>query len=125
VHGFPAEVMICVRIFHVVEMSETILMSWLFAVACGARVPIFHIKSAREAHILIGKRVDDVGIFWVLLLERWMEARGDVQDHAGIWDGGRHRSSATSTTAFATSMSTMTMSTASSTSSRRIVELLL
>jgi hypothetical protein len=76
-------------------------MSWLFAVVRGARVPIFHIKSARVAHVLIGKRFDDVGVFWILLLERWMDARGDVRDHAGVWDGRRHRGATTSTAAFA------------------------
>jgi hypothetical protein len=63
VHSFPAEWMICMRVFHVIGTGETILMSWLFAVAHGARVPIFHIKSARVAHILIGKHFDDVGVF--------------------------------------------------------------
>jgi hypothetical protein len=117
--------MICACIFHVNGTGETILMSRLFAVARGARVPIFHIKSARVAHVLIGKRFDDVGVFWILLLERWMDARGDVRDHSGIWDGWRHRGAATSTAAFMTSTSAATTSPASSTSSRRIVGLLL
>jgi hypothetical protein len=55
--------MICARVFHVIGTSETILMSWLFAVAHGDRVPIFHIKSAREAHVLIGKHFEDIGVF--------------------------------------------------------------
>jgi hypothetical protein len=76
--------MICTLVFHVIGPSETILMSWLFAVACGAHVPIFHIKSAREAHVLIGKRFDDVGEIWVLLPDRWLDAHGDVQDDAGV-----------------------------------------
>ncbi len=113
------------QVFHVIGTSESILMSWLFAVACGAHVPIFHIKFALEIHVLIGMCVDNVGVFWVLLLERWMDARGDVRDHAGVWDGGRHRGAVTSTAAFATSTSAATTSTASSTSSRRIVGLLL
>jgi hypothetical protein len=94
-------------------------------VASGACVPIFHIKSARVAHVLIGERFDDVGVFWILLLERWMDARRDVQDHAGVWDGQRHRGAATSTAGFAASTSTTTTSTALSTPSRRIVGLLL
>ncbi len=117
--------MICARVFHVIGTSETILMSWLFAVARGNRVLIFHIKSAREAHVLIGKRFEDIGVFPILLLERWMDARGDVWDHASIWDGRRHRGAATSTTAFAMSTSAATTSTTSSTSLRRIVGLLL
>jgi hypothetical protein len=65
VHGLPAKGMICTLVFHVIGTSETILMSWLFAVARGARVPIFHIKAACEAHILIGKRFDNVRDFFV------------------------------------------------------------
>ncbi len=113
-HSFPAEWIICTRIFHVIG-----------AVACGARVPIIHIKSAHVAHVLICKPFDDVGVFWILLLERWMDARGDVWDHAGVWDGRRHRGAATSTTAFAAGTSAATTSTALSTPSRRIVGLLL
>ncbi len=124
-HSFPAEWMICTRVFHVIGMGETILMSLLFAVVRGACVPIFHIKSAREAHVLIGKRFDNVGVFRILLLERWMDACGDVRDHAGVWDGQRHWGAATSTAAFAAGTSTATMSTALSTPSRRIVGLLL
>jgi hypothetical protein len=112
-------------VFHVIETGETILMSRLFAVARGARVPIFHIKSAPVAHVLIGERFDDVGVFWTLLLKRWMDARGDLQDHAGVWDRRRHWGAAISTAAFATGTSAATMSTASSTPSRRIVGLLL
>ncbi len=117
--------MICGRVFHVIGTGDTILMSRLFAVARGARVPIFHIKSAHVAHVLIGKHFDDVGIFWILLLERWMDACGDVRDHAGVWDGRRHRGAVTSTAAFATGTSPATTSTALSTPLRRIVGLLL
>jgi hypothetical protein len=117
--------MICTRIFHVIGTGETILMSRLFAVAHGARVPIFHIKSTHVAHVLIGKRFDNVGVFWILLLERWMDTLGNVQDHAGIWDGWRHWGATTSTAAFAAGTSATTTSTASSTLSRRIVGLLL
>jgi hypothetical protein len=113
------------HVFHVIGMGETILMSRVFAVARGAHVPIFHIESAHVAHILIAGRFDNVGVFWILLLERWMEARGDVRDHAGIWDGQRHQGAATSTTMFATGTSAATTSTALSTPSRRIVGLLL
>jgi hypothetical protein len=117
--------MICVHVFNVIGTGETILMSRLFAVARGARVPIFHIKSACVAHVLIGERFDNVGVFQILLLERWMDTRGDVRDHASIWDGRRHQGAATSTAALAAGTSTATMSTASSTPSRRIVGLLL
>jgi hypothetical protein len=106
-------------------MGETILMSWFFAVARGACVPVFHIKSARVAHVLIGKRFDNVGVFRILMLERWMDARGHVRDHASVWDGRRHWGAATSTAAFAAGTSAMTISTALSTPSRRIVGLLL
>jgi hypothetical protein len=115
--------MICTRIFHVIGMGETILMSRLFAVARGARVTIFHIKSAHVAHVLIGELFDDVGVFWILLLERWMDAHGDVRDHAGIWDGQKHRGAMTSTTALATGTSAATTSTVLSPPSRRIVGL--
>ncbi len=120
--------MICAHIFHVIGTSEIVLMTKLFAVACGACVPIFHIKSAREAHILIGERVDDVGEFQGSLLERWMDTRGDVRDDASvnnIWDVGGHQGTVTFAAAFAMSMSTATMSTTLSTSSKRIVGLLL
>jgi hypothetical protein len=117
--------MIRARVFHVIGTGETILMSRLFAVAHGAHVPIFHIESARVAHVLIGKRFDNVGVFWILLLERWMDAHGDVQDHAGILDGWRHLGATTSTTVFAAGTSAATTSTALSTPSRRIVGLLL
>jgi hypothetical protein len=70
--------MICAHVFHVIGTGETILMSRFFAVARGARVPIFHIKSACVAHVLIGERFDDVEVFLILLLERWMDARRDV-----------------------------------------------
>jgi hypothetical protein len=109
--------MICARVFHVIGMGETILMSWLFAVARGTRVPIVHIKPIRVAHFLIGKCFEDVGVFQILLLERWMDARGDVQDHAGVRDGRRHWGAATSTAAFAAGMSAATTSTTSSTPS--------
>ncbi len=78
-------------VFHVIGTSETILMSRLFAVARGARVPIFHIESTCEAHILIGKHFDDVEESWFTLLEMWMDARGDVGDAASVtnvWRGG-------------------------------------
>jgi hypothetical protein len=114
-----------VHLFHVIGTGETILMSQLFAVARDARVPIFHIKSACVAHVLIEECFDDVGVFQILLLERWMDASRDVRDHAGVWDGQRHRGAATSTAAFAMGTSAMTTSTASSTPSRRIVGLLL
>jgi hypothetical protein len=117
--------MICARVFHVIGMGKTILMSRLFAVARGARVPIFHIKSACVAHVLIGKRFENVEVFWILLLERWMDARENVRDHAGVWDGQRHWGAATSTAAFVVGTSAVTMSTALSTPSRRIVGLLL
>jgi hypothetical protein len=54
-----------------------------------------------------------------------MEARRDVRDHAGIWDGRRHQGAATSTAAFAAGTSAAPTSTASSTPSSRIVGLLL
>jgi hypothetical protein len=76
--------MICALVFHVIGMSETILMSWLFAVARGACVPIFHIKSTREAHVLIGEHFDDDGESQVLLLERWMDTHEDVRDDPGL-----------------------------------------
>jgi hypothetical protein len=117
--------MICTRVFHVIGMGETILMSRLFAVARGARVPIFHIKSTCVAHVLIGKRFENVEVFRILLLERWMDTRGDVRDHTGVWDGQRHRGASTSTAAFAACTFAVTVSTALSTPSRRIVGLLL
>jgi hypothetical protein len=119
--------MICALVFHVIGTSETILMSWLFAVARGAHVPIFHIKAAREAHVLIGERFDDVGEIWVLLPERWLDARGDVRDDASVtnvWDGGGHRGAATYVSAFAMSTAVVTTPTASSTTLRRIEGLL-
>jgi hypothetical protein len=89
--------MICALVFHVVGMSETIIMYWLFAVAHGARVPIFHIKSACEAHVLISKCFDDVGEL-VLLLEWLMDACRDERDDANVtnvWDQGGHWGTAT------------------------------
>ncbi len=117
--------MVCACIFHVIGTGEAILMSWLFADARGACVPIFHIKSTRVAHVLIGKRFVNVGVFQILLLERLMDARGHIRDHAGVWDGRRHRGAATSTAVFAAGTSAATTSTALSTPSRRIVRLLL
>ena len=52
-HGLPAKGVVGTFIFHVVGAREPILMSLFLASARGTRVPIFHIKSAREAHILI------------------------------------------------------------------------
>ena len=117
--------MICACVFHVIGTGETILMSRLFAVAHGTRVPIFHIKSTRVAYVLIGECFEDVGVFWILLLERWMDAHGDVRDHAGVWDGQRHWDAAASTAAFTAGTSSATTSIALSTPSRRIVGLLL
>jgi hypothetical protein len=116
--------MIRALVFHVVGTSKTILMARLFLVARGTRVPIFHIKTAGVAHILIGICFDDVGETRVTL--RWIDSRGDVRDvgpHIRI--GRRHRGSMTPATACAARMSTMTASSAATIAVMRVVGLLL
>ncbi len=120
--------MICALVFHEIRPSETILMAWLFAIVCDTRVPIFHIKTARVAYILICKQFGDVGKKLVTLPGRWIGSRGDVGDDAvvtNVWNGGRHQGSTTFATACAVRMSTATASSAMTNAARRVVGLLL
>ncbi len=125
-HCLLAEGMIHALVFHVVGMSETILMARLFLVARGTRVPIFHIKSAQVAHILIGIRFDDVGEIRVTLPGRWIGSRGDIWDVGPhIQNGRRHRGSMTPTTVCVARTSTATASSAATIAARRVVGLLM
>ncbi len=115
--------MIHMLVFHVVGTSETILMARLF-VARGTRVPIFHIKTAQVAHILIGIFFDDVGETRVTL--RRIDSCGDVWDVGPhIRNGRRHWDSTTPATACAVHTSTATASFAMTIAAMRVVGLLL
>jgi hypothetical protein len=122
VHCLLAEGMIWALIFHVVGTKETILMAWLFLVARGTRVPIFHIKTAVVAHILIGICFDDVGEIWIMLPGRWIGSRGDVRDVGPhVQNRRRHRGSTTPATTCAARMSTATASSAVAFAVMRVV----
>jgi hypothetical protein len=47
--------MVCMLVLHVIGACKSILMPQLLVGARGTHVPILHVKSAREAHILIRK----------------------------------------------------------------------
>jgi hypothetical protein len=118
--------MICTLVFHVVGTSEIILIAQLFPVARGTCVPIFHIKTARVAHILIGICFDDVGEIWVTLPGRWIGSCRDVRDVGPhIWNRRRHQGSTTPATVCAVCMSTTTASSIATTAAMRVVGLLL
>jgi hypothetical protein len=76
VHCHSAEGMVCMRVFHVIGTSEAILVAWLPVIVHGTRVPILHIESAQDSHILIVKHLYDVGEAGCRFLNRWMFARG-------------------------------------------------
>ena len=40
-------------VLHVVCMGQAVLVPLLLVLACGARVPIFDVKAARVAHVLV------------------------------------------------------------------------
>jgi hypothetical protein len=54
VHSLAAELMVGAFVFQVVGASESVLMSSFLTVAGGASMPIFHIKTAAETHVLVG-----------------------------------------------------------------------
>ncbi len=110
-------------IFHIIGMSETVLTVCLPAIACGTHVSILHIISAQETQILICKHIDKVGEAGCRLLSRWLYTGGYVWDDASaanIRDWGGHRGTAASATTFATGTSFTTLSTAASTTLKRI-----
>ncbi len=99
-------------------------MARVFLVARGTCVPIFHIKTAQVAHILIGIRFDDVGEMQVTL--RRIDSRGDVRDVGPhLRNGRRHQGSTTPTTACTACTSTTTASSAVTIAAMRVVGLLL
>ena len=91
-------------------------MPRFFVGARGTRVPIFHIKSAREAHILIREYFDDVGETSVRGgLHLLLRAARNVWDHlipANEWHGCWHCTAST-TLSTSNASSTVASSTAS------------
>ena len=59
-HSFGAEPMICAFVFQIVGAGESVLMSDFLAGAGGAIMPILHIKTAAETHILVGPLLNHV-----------------------------------------------------------------
>jgi hypothetical protein len=100
--------MVRARIFHVIGTSETILMACLSVIACGTHVPILHVKSTQETHILICKQLDNVGEVGCRLLSRWLYISRDVWDDAraaNTQDLGGHRGAVVSYPMFTKGMS--------------------
>ena len=52
-HSLAAELMVGMFVFQVVGASESILMSGFLTGAGGASMPIVHVKTAAETHVLV------------------------------------------------------------------------
>ena len=53
-HNLGAEPMICAFVFQIVGAGDSVLMSNFLAGVSGAIMPILHIETAAETHILFG-----------------------------------------------------------------------
>jgi hypothetical protein len=111
-------------IFHVIGMRESVLMARFLFVACGTHVPIFNVESAHVTHVLVCKKIDDVGEPLVSLGR--IKSRRDVRDHIeGQWNYRRHWDTTTATTMCMACTSAAAVSSTTTISARMVEWLLL